>query len=84
MVGFGDVLGEVATSSGSNESLSGLERRARRTSIEKHAIKIPARQADTKMVRVRTFMAVDATRDGARRRNLRGFAENPSVFYLMS
>jgi len=81
---MGDALGEVATSSGSNESLSGLERRARRTSIEKHAIKIPARQEDTRMVRVRTFMAAGAIKNSAWRRNLRGFAENPSVFYLMS
>ena len=84
MVGVGDVWGEVATSSGSKESLSGLERRARRTSMEKHAIKIPARQEDTKIVSVRTVMAVDATTDGAWLGNLRGFSENPSVFYLMS
>jgi len=43
------------SSRGSRESRSGLEFRARRTSIAKQAMKMPARQEETRMVSAMTF-----------------------------
>jgi hypothetical protein len=56
VVGGTGGAGGVSKSRGSSESRSGLVRRERRISAAKHAMKIPARHEDIRMVRARTFI----------------------------
>jgi hypothetical protein len=66
-------------SRGNSESRSGLVRRARRISTAKQAMKMPARQEETRMVRARTFTEMVAEEIRWDSGVLSVFSQKPSI-----